>query len=310
MAACEITADERGLEIDQSAVDSASVAFRYANDLITGEETERWLEDRNLSLEEFSNYFARQQWGRALSATTSEKSYLDATPEERERFAADAILSGAFDRWSEVYSRRVAALADRDSTAATPELRADLLQRAGTSEEGLPAWLGRLERTPEWFEENLRSEAAFDDQIKSLVTEKDLARELVSLRLSLTCFEIETVEVDSRDAASEVLACVRNDGMEMAEVAEEGRYPYHEETLLLEDLPSDQQQRYLSAKAGALLEPTPREEEFEVTRVRTRTEPTLEDKAVRARIEERIVARHFAALVGKFITWRLLPPSE
>jgi hypothetical protein len=57
------------------------------------------------------------------------------------------------------------------------------------------------------------------------------------MQLNLTRFQLETVEVDSRDAAAEVVACVRNDGMEMSEVAEESRYPFHRSEVLLEDIP-------------------------------------------------------------------------
>jgi hypothetical protein len=57
------------------------------------------------------------------------------------------------------------------------------------------------------------------------------------------------VEVDSKDAAAEVAACVRNDGMEMSEIAEESRYPFHSSEVLLEDVPSEQQQKFLSVKA-------------------------------------------------------------
>ena len=44
----------------------------------------------------------------------------------------------------------------------------------------------------------------------------------MSLRLRLTRFEIERIELESRDAAKEALFCVREDGMSMEEVATEG----------------------------------------------------------------------------------------
>ncbi len=69
VAECDRLANERELELDDSALDSAAIAFRYKHDLITAEETERWLEDRGVSLAEFSDYFARQYWGRSYSGT-------------------------------------------------------------------------------------------------------------------------------------------------------------------------------------------------------------------------------------------------
>ena len=62
-------------------------------------------------------------------------------------------------------------------------------------------------------------------------------REIAALRLPLTRFEVETIELDSLDAAREALLCVREDGMSMEEVATEGRYPYRHPEVLLEEIP-------------------------------------------------------------------------
>src|SRR5438034_5123830 len=58
VAKCDRLANERELEVDESALDSAAIAFRYKHDLITAEETERWLEDRGVSLAEYRDQFA------------------------------------------------------------------------------------------------------------------------------------------------------------------------------------------------------------------------------------------------------------
>src|SRR6266576_1095229 len=114
VAECDRLANERELELDDSALDSAAIAFRYKHDLITAEETERWLEDRGISLAEFSEYFARQYWGRSYSGTLDlpKSSYQKASPEERDLFLVDLILSGSLDRMAERLSYRVAAQAD------------------------------------------------------------------------------------------------------------------------------------------------------------------------------------------------------
>ena len=113
VAECDRLANERELELDDSALDSAAIAFRYKHDLITAEETERWLEDRGISLAEFSEYFARQYWGRSYSGMLDppKSSYQKASPEERDLFLVDLILSGSLDRMAERLSYRVAAQA-------------------------------------------------------------------------------------------------------------------------------------------------------------------------------------------------------
>src|SRR5437763_15121457 len=61
---CDRLANEQGLAPDESAIGAAAIAFRYEYDLITAEETERWLESRGVSVGEFCECFARSGWGR------------------------------------------------------------------------------------------------------------------------------------------------------------------------------------------------------------------------------------------------------
>lgn len=315
VAECDRLANERELELDDSALDSAAIAFRYKHDLITAEETERWLEDRGISLAEFSEYFARQYWGRSYSGTVDppKSRYQTASPEEKDLFLVDLILSGSLDRMAERLSYRVAAQADEacDNKASGAAERARFLAAAKIDPADLADWLAHLGRDQEWLDEILAAEAVYQRRVSQILTEQALQKELGPMQLNLTRFQLETVEVDSRDAAAEVVACVRNDGMEMSEVAEESRYPFHRREVLLEDIPSEQQQRFLSVKAGALLDPIPRGDAFEVWRVKTRTEPSLQDPVIRARLESRIVDRCFSELLSKYIDWKFfLPPIE
>ncbi|MDQ6938852.1 MAG: hypothetical protein M3119_01705, partial [Verrucomicrobiota bacterium] len=132
-------------------------------------------------------------------------------------------------------------------------------------------------------------------------------RELGAVRLPLTRFAVEVIELESRDAAREAFMCVRDDGMSMEEVAREGRYPFRRMELLLENIPDDMQQRFLSLTPGSLLEPTARDDGFVLTRLLQKSEPKLEDAAVRERVDQRILSRHFADLASGKIQWRIPP---
>jgi hypothetical protein len=315
VAECDRLANERELEVDGSALDSAAIAFRYKHDLITAEETERWLEDRGVSLAEFSEYFARQYWGRSYGGTVDspKSSYQTASAKEKDLFLVDLILSGSLDRMAERLSYRVAAQADEagDNNASVGEELGRFLALAKIDQANLADWLAQLGRDQEWLDEILAAEAVYKRRVSQILTEQALQKELAPTQLNLTRFQLERVEVDSRDAAAEVIACVRNDGMEMSEVAEESRYPFHHSEVLLEDIPSEQQQRFLSVKAGTLFDPIPRGDAFEVWRVKTRTEPSLQDPIIRARLESRIIDRCFNELLSKYIDWKFfLPPSE
>lgn len=308
---CDRLASEQELEPEESAVDAAAIAFRYKHDLITAEETERWLEHRGVSLGEFSEYFARQYWGRTYSGATQvpTSTYQTAAAEEKDLFLVDLILSGSLDQMAERLSYRIAAQADENSEEGAKEERGRFLTARRITD--LAAWLAQFGRDEEWLNQMLAAEASYRRRVAHILTEQALQKELGPLRLNLTRFELETVEVDSKDAAAEVAACVRNDGMEMSEIAEESRYPFHSSEVLLEDVPSEQQQKFLSVKAGTLFDPIPRGDGFEVWRVKTRTEPSLQDATVRTRLEKRIIDRCFNELLSKYIDWKFfLRPSE
>jgi hypothetical protein len=309
--ACDRLANEQGLEPDESAVDAAAIAFRYQYDLITAEETERWLENHGVSLAEFGEYFCRNYWGRTYTGAMQvpSSSYQAAAAEAKDLFLVDLILSGSLDEMAGRLSYRIAAQADENADLDLEEQRARFV--AARKIMDLPAWLAQFGRDQEWLNEMLAAEAAYQRRVAQILTEQALQRELGPLRLNLTHFELETVEVDSKDAAAEVAACVRNDGMEMSEIADEGRYPFHTSEVFLEDVPAEQQQKFLSVKAGTLFEAIPRGDAFEVWRVKTRTEPSLADATIRARLEKRIIDRCFNELLSKHINWKLLlPPTE
>lgn len=310
--AAENSAQALGAEVDRSAIDEASVAFRYEYDLITAEETERWLEARALTLGDFSEHFVRQYWVKTLGtrAQLEQREFLGAPIEERETFVTDLIFSGDLDRLAGQLAWRVAAIAsskERPEQAAVAEERVRFLQRSAIDAADLEPWLDALGRSASWLEEMLVLEAAYRLSSARVLTPDGFKREISSLRLPLTRLEVEMIELDSRDAAREALMCVREDGRSMEEVAREGRYPYRRREMVLEQIPVEQQQSFLSLTPGSILQPQERDDGFVLSRLIAKHEPKLDDPQVRARIEQRLLQRHFSDLSSGRIQWRLLP---
>jgi hypothetical protein len=309
--AAERKADAQDLEIDDAAIDIAAEQFRYEHDLITAEETENWLTERGLTLGDFSAYFVRHYWGKQWDEVEPEAvNFFIAPSELRELLTSELILSGELDRMAQRLSWRVAASCAAEGRDIDPELIADeqtrFLERSGVSEDQLPDWLGRLGREPEWFRNALAMEAIHRRDCAALFSREARAREIAALRLPLTRFEVETIELDSLDAAREALLCAREDGMSMEEVATEGRYPYRRPELLLEEIPEDLQQKFLSVQAGEILEPIAHGDGFHLCRIIGKAEPDVDDPVVKRRAEERILERHFSDLTTRHIQWRTL----
>jgi hypothetical protein len=307
--AAEDRAAELNLELDEDALDTAAQLFRYQHDLITAEETEQWLTARGLTLDDFSDYFVRQVWGNTEmeGMHPQEIDYLSAPTNLREPFAVDLILSGQLDQITMQLSWRLAALysekdVDLELVAAEKQR---FLERNAMEVARLRDWLKRLGRDGEWLDRHAAMEAAYRKRCGALLVPQAHQLELVSLRLPLTRFETEVIELESRDAAQEALFCVREDGMSMEEVASEGRYPYRRRDFFLEDLGDEMQQKFLSVSNGQVLDPLPRGDGFELCRVIRKIEPLADDPATRLRIEQRLLNRHFSELANKHVDLRL-----
>src|SRR4051812_5626851 len=218
--AAEHEVDEKEMDLDEDAIDGAAEQFRYQHDLITAEETEQWLTVRGLTLDDFSEYFARRYCGEALGdkVKADKLDYVDAPEALRQHFAAELILSSELDPMITNLMWRLGAAAalDPEHPEVTPELlekeRKAFLKRIHRKPEELPDWLGKLRRDERWLDESVKMEAAYQLRRESLVTPQTRQRELTQLRMPLTRYESEVIELESKDAAQEALFCVRNDG--------------------------------------------------------------------------------------------------
>jgi len=302
--AAERRADELDVEPDESAISGAAEAFRYEYDLITAEETEAWLANRSLTFDDFSDYFTRQYFATAIreKVAPDEVEYQCASVDLRRSFLTELILSGDLDRITTDLMARLAARCAGQEPA--PEAIAaeerKFLHRNSINPAQRANWLKKLGRDSKWLDEMLAIEAAYRTHCDRLLVPEARQHELMALRLPLTRFEIEAIELESHDAAKEALFCVQQDGMSMEEVATEGRYPYRRSEFLLQDLPVDSHQRFLSVSAGNVLEPIARGDGFELCRIISKTEPHADDQTVRSRIDQRLLDRHFSELMSKY----------
>lgn len=304
--------DELDLDLDEAAISSAAEAFRYEYDLIAAEEIEAWLASRSLIPDDFIDYFTRHYWANALykKIIPVEVEYHSASPELRELFLAELILSGELDRMTTALMWRLAAHCaeknlDPDAIAVAKQ---KFLDRNEIEPAQLADWLERLGRDLEWFNIMLAIDAAYRTRRDTLLVPQARQHALAVLRLPLTQFETEIIELESRDAAKEALFCVREDGMSMEEVATEGRYPYRRVNFLLEDISIDAQQKFLCVSPGQVLKPIERGDGFELCRIVKKIEPHADDPRVKSRIDQRLLDRHFSELVSKYVERRLGAP--
>jgi hypothetical protein len=169
--------------------------------------------------------------------------------------------------------------------------------------DGLSECLGLLGRERAWFETLVKLEAGYRRHCDQLFTPENRARTLAALRLPLTRFEVELLDLESADAASEAFFCLDTDGLSMKELAEQEGYVIEKRQPLLEEFPEEQQQRFLSSETRQVFQIIDSDNRFQIYRVISKREPTLAEEKVLKRVDAELLASHFGNLVSKHIVW-------
>jgi hypothetical protein len=305
----EEAAVERALQPETEWLQAASEEFRYERDLLTVEETERWLEDRQISTRQFNDYFVRLYWREHLenAPETEAVPYPAGGANLHELFRVQAHLSGDFEPLARSLAWRLLVGKDREvSVEAVAAERRIFLERVALPEPEVAAALRHLGRDEPWMEAQLVALAAYRLLRQQLTTPDRLERSLVQMRLPLTRVEFETVRLPSEDAAREAMLCLRENEVSITELAEECGQAPGCHSLLLDDCPEDTQRRLICAIPGDVFGPDPLEEGFVVYRLVSKTDPSLENPETRSRIESRLLDVYFSERMLENVQW-LLP---
>src|SRR5205823_4318606 len=192
----EKRADELDLDLDDDTIATAAEAFRYEHDLITAEETEAFLANRGLTLDDFTDYFTRHYCAGAITekVPSEDIDYISASSELRQVFMAEAILSGELDRMTTELMRRLAVRCAEnkvDSEALAAEERS-FLDRNKIEPAQLPNWLERLGRDLEWLNEMVAMEAVYRRRCETVLVPQ--------ARQRVTCWTHSRAATDSNCA--------------------------------------------------------------------------------------------------------------
>lgn len=306
-------AQDDATELDPAELQARSEEYRIEHDLISAEETERWLTERSLTKEDFHDFLVRRSRHESVADGPAQSQAIDyafASPKLRELLRGDLLFSGAFDALATRLAWRFAAREADDESAMAEAVRVErdaFLERAGVTAATLPAWLNGLGTNAAWLDEMLELEAVFRRGVTRQLTSSARERMARSLRISLTRFELELIEVDCRNAAREAFDCVSLDGEPMENVAGGAGFPFWRLTVLHDELPEELRRMLLCALPGEILPPLESDGGFRLYRLLGKTECDLADNGMRRRIDAEIVERHFTDLTTRFVRW-ILPP--
>jgi hypothetical protein len=278
--ACEAHFDTIEEEGAEEAIDEAAAEFRYDRELITAEEMEAWLEARGLTPEEWMGYIRRtvlrQLWADDLDDIAAEHPVGDGQVEEALRI--DLLCSGTQRILAEELAVEAAAAAARGE-ASPAEPPADREGRLATLREQA----GRF-----------RQDA---------VAPETLAREVASNQMEWIRVDCRAIAFPEEGAAREAALCLREDGLDIEEVAGEADVPIEDVVLYLDQLDPEQHSRFLGATVGDVIGPVPGNEAFTVYQVVAKVMPSIDDPEIVRRAGERVLARLLAAEVNRRVRW-------
>lgn len=265
-----------GREPDVSEIEAATDAFRYARDLVSAEECDRWLGQLGLEFTDLSSSVSRR-----LQAELAEELPSAGEPPvlagAEEAFFIDAILAPEFPIWARALAWRAALAVEQDGWGG-----------------GDFGWVKDVWR--EW-DERYRTTCV------ALAIPGQRQRGLQQQWMNLTRVTFEFGGFDSESAAREAICCVRVDGDSLAEVAGLNGLPCQTLEVLIEDLPAEWRPVLASARPGDVNLVTGAESGIQVLRLLNRREPRLDDPGVLARIDEQIISTHFRELESRHVRW-------
>ncbi len=310
--ACEAHARAGKSEPDPGVLESLCEEFRYARDLVTAEETEKWMTDRAVSESQFQRFFERGFWLAKLgeTITPTERLLDDATPEDLDQLRIQLMMSGEFDLLAKRLGQRVAA---RLTTDIPEPVFVDLqqaeharfLERAGITGQDVPRWLAHLNRDAGWLQLQIESEAVYRFLCGETLTHENMERSLKSLSMALIQFEYDLLEADTEDVLKEAHLSITLDKMSVEELARENGLPFRRLHSFMEFLPEPLQQRFLSGAVGdVVLSGGERPQLFHIV---SKTEPSLDNPAVKKHLHRRLLGTLLSGLENKHIHWLLRP---
>lgn len=302
--ACERDAQESAP--DEEGLQSISEQVRYQHELITSEEAEAWLTARRLSLDDLTDYCHRRYWReRAPNHSPAEAiDFLAAGSDLRALFLKELLFAGTFKELARHLAWRVAAdVAPSASPDGGKSQRADFFRRTGLEPLKLSESLQQIGRSGAWLESLIEAEACYAWHCTQICTTENRTRSLATLRLPLTWFEVEMIDLESEDAAREACFCLETDGLSMAELAGQEHYRIERREYLLEEFSEELQLRFLGAEKGQVRQITTFDHRFQVCRILDKREPTLADENVVRRVDAELITAHFDNLVSKRVVW-------
>jgi hypothetical protein len=283
--ACVARAEDTGDDVQDEELQAAASEFRYDRDLISGQEMEVWLARWSIDADDWMEYLRRrllsERWATELLTTVAR--YPVRSEDIEEALRVEAICSGFLAR-----------------TATKLAARAGAAARA--REEG---WLEEEAHQVDADTVLERVDVGFGRFCEGIVTEAALAAQLAAHRLDWIRMECRRLALPTLESAREAALCVREDGMDLDEVARSAGARVEVVSDFLENWEPALRGPLLAARTVDLLGPMESESGFLLVLVREKVLPSLQDPAVRRRATDQLLEAALAQEADSRVVWHV-----
>ncbi len=285
---------QTGFDMDQDRLKQAVNDFRYRNNLITSVETQQWLKERALSLDDLYTWVHRQFCDRRRHLMLTIPAWKKRCNDCAHEVWAELHFNGKFQILLDEFVHRIAVSHKNGIARPEPSLE-DLSSGPQLEHVFLTDDMKHVAELERMYQEYAEE-----------IADRDSCQRRLNLeRMNLLKVKYEAVSYRDINAAKEAYCCMKFDGETPDSLASRTHAPYETEYSYIEDIPDPLQQHLLSAGATECLEPiriTP-QKGYTVYSVMRKTEPHLNNHEVRSRLQKKIVADNLAPLIDKEVQW-------
>jgi len=289
---------ESELEEPEDLIEEAGQEFRYERELITAQEMEQWLADREIPTTEWLEHIRRGVLHSEVGQRLEDLLLRYPVAEEplANALRVDFLCSGmAGTSTDELAETAAAAVAFGAWEGLTP---------VPTGLPPLPPGLPVARAAERWPLLRQLEEGA-EQFRRSVLTPAAILKEIGGNQMEWLLLECQSLVFPDEAQAREAALCIRDDGIPIEEVAAAAHAPVAESRFYLDQLEPAVRLAFLSARAGEIIGPVPAEQEFTLYRVIRKENPTERDPAIRERAEAGILRRALGDEFRRRIEWEV-----
>ena len=300
-----------GVTLPDVALDDAVRAFRYERNLASASATEAWLARWQLGVSDWRESLRRALLlerfrdvlrGLTLAGEEVDREVIGAA------LHADAVCAGLYDRLARSLAARAAAHARVRSDSAAGDGDPAVAPHEGDLEKAMSRVdLELVGLTANEARERLTIFGTWQASVpkfhRLVLTDARVRQRIQARTVEWTRFACRLAFFPDRDMASEAVLCVRDDALDLADIAVAAHVSLVEKRFFLDEAEPTAKVPLLAVRPGDVVGPIAIGTEWVVFEVREKRAPNESDPAARRRAEGELLADAFDREMECSIRW-------